>query len=218
VFSCQSESTYRVDTTPPLKLRVTTYTGWHCGYPEAEIVNISAKPFVVTSRAMPKVLEFRGARSTSISQRRGGGTPDREKPKSSVRVLIVDNHAGLRKAMRLTLEGYRGLSVAGEANDGIDAIRKVGSLKPHLVIMDVTMPELSGLAAAAEIIKTWPGVRIIIFSMHAFEEFVEMARESGVHGFVAKTDGHEALMQAIDTVLRNQTFFRVPDADVLSRL
>jgi CheY-like chemotaxis protein len=197
---------------------IMTYTKWHCGYPEAEIVNVSAKPFVVTSRAMPKVLEFRGAGSTSISQRRGGGTPDRDKPKSSVRVLIVDNHAGLRRAVRLTLEGYRGMSVVGEASDGIDAIRKVGSLKPHLVIMDVTMPELSGLAAAAEIIKTWPDVRIIIFSMHAFEEFVEMARESGVHGFVAKTDGHEALLQAIDTVLRNETFFRVPDAGVLSRI
>ena len=167
---------------------------------------------------MPKVLEFRGAGSTSIFQRRVSGTLGREKPKSSVRVLIVDNHTGLRKAVRLTLEGYRGLSVVGEAGDGIDAIRKAGALKPHLVIMDVSMPELGGLAAAAEIIQDDPDVRIIIFSMHAFEGFMEMARDSGMHGFVAKTDGHEALLQAVDAILRNKTFFRVPNADVLSTL
>jgi DNA-binding NarL/FixJ family response regulator len=167
---------------------------------------------------MPKVHEFRRAGSTSTSQRPGAGTPGREKPKATVRVLIVDNHAGLRKAVRLTLEGHRGLTIVGEAGD-VDAIRQVRSVTPDLVIMDVAMPGLSGLAAAAaEIVKIWPDVRIIIFSKHAFEEFMEIARDSGVHGFVAKTDGHEVLLQAVDTVLSNETFFRVPDADVLSEL
>lgn len=122
-------------------------------------------------------------------------------------ILIADDHTAIRRGVRTLLDGYDALKVVAEAADGEEAVQKTGNLHPDLVILDLTMPILDGLAAAREIRKIAPETSIVIFSMHAFKEVVEAAKELGVRGFVLKSADGDALLEAVEAVLHNRTYF-----------
>ena len=111
------------------------------------------------------------------------------------------------------------VEVCGEAENGKEAIEKAKALKPDLIILDITMPVLSGFDAAREIRKTLPHVPILILSMHESNQLVEEAKKIGVQGFVTKTQVGSTLLLGVDTLLRNQTFFpeRTQSADAMLR-
>jgi DNA-binding NarL/FixJ family response regulator len=123
------------------------------------------------------------------------------------RVLIVDDHDAVRKGVRTLLEDQPGLSIVGEAKNGEEAVEQTQELKPDLVIMDVSMPVMDGLAAAQEIRKFAPQMPILIFTMHKIREFVETAKRLHLQGYVAKEDDGEALLQAVDAVRHDSTYF-----------
>ena len=108
--------------------------------------------------------------------------------------------------MRAVLES-RGLTVCGEAENGLEALEKAAQLRPDLVILDITMPVLDGFTAAREITKRLPGVGILLLSMHESASMVNVAKSSGARGYVAKSEGIARLVKAVDAIAQNKTFF-----------
>jgi two-component system nitrate/nitrite response regulator NarL len=97
--------------------------------------------------------------------------------------------------------------VCGEAENGKETIEKANALKPDLIILDITMPVLNGFEAAREIRKTMPRVPILILSMHESNHLIGEAKKIGVQGYVTKTQVASTLLEAVDRLLRHETFF-----------
>jgi DNA-binding NarL/FixJ family response regulator len=126
-----------------------------------------------------------------------------------LRILVADDHEAVRKGVCAILSARKDIEVCGEAENGKDAIEKANTLRPDLIVLDITMPVLSGFEAAREIRKVLPHVAIVILSMHESSQLVEEAKKIGVQGYVTKTQVGGTLLQAVDAVLRKETFFPV---------
>lgn len=125
----------------------------------------------------------------------------------SLRVLIADDHESVRKGVCVIL-GTRGdIEVCGEASNGREAIDKAKELQPDLIILDITMPVLSGIDAAEVIRTALPHVPILFLSMHQSRQIVAEAKRIGVQGYVRKSEAATTLLNAVDAVLRNEPFF-----------
>ena len=127
--------------------------------------------------------------------------------RASLRILVADDHESVRKGVCVIL-GTRGdIEVCGEAANGREAIDKALELKPDLIILDVTMPIVSGIDAAEMIRKTLPSVPILFLSMHQGRQIIAEAKRIGVRGYVKKSDAAATLLNAVDALLRNEPFF-----------
>ena len=124
-----------------------------------------------------------------------------------MRILIADDHEAVRKGVCAILSSRADVEICGEAENGKETIEKANALKPDLIILDITMPVLSGFEAAREIRKTMPTVPILILSMHESNQLIEEAKKIGVQGYVTKTQVGSTLLDAVDTLLRQETFF-----------
>jgi DNA-binding NarL/FixJ family response regulator len=123
-------------------------------------------------------------------------------------IFIVDDHEVIRQGVRAIVQKARPeWKIVGEAANGKDAIEAVARLMPNVVVMDVSMPEMNGLEASAEILKNGSGSFILIFSMHESEHFVDEVRRTGVHGCVQKSQAGRDLIRAIEIVTAGGTFF-----------
>jgi DNA-binding NarL/FixJ family response regulator len=128
------------------------------------------------------------------------------------RILIVDDHEIVREGIRTLLSRSRPeWEIVGEAVNGQLAIEAVKNLKPDVVILDVTMPVMSGLEAAPRIVALSTGTRILIFTMHQSETFVSEVRSAGAQGYVVKSQASRDLILAIDALLSGGTFFSPND-------
>ena len=121
-----------------------------------------------------------------------------------VRILIVDDHAVLRRSLRLLLAQRADWEVCGEAIDGLDAIQQAGQLLPDVILLDISLPHLTGLEAAMQIRKNAPGVRIVIVSQHDPVQMESRALDVGAHAYVTKLNLSRDLLPAIDAVLRQK--------------
>ena len=124
-----------------------------------------------------------------------------------LRVLVAEDYEAVRKAVCAILRARSDIEVCGEAENGKEAVQKANALKPDLIILDLTIPMLSGFEAAREIRKTLPDVPILILSMHESELLIEQAKKIGVQGYVIKREVAKTLLLAVDALLRNQTFY-----------
>lgn len=122
------------------------------------------------------------------------------------RILIAEDHALVRAGLRKLLEGISGFEVVGEAGDGREALVQVASKSPDLVLLDIAMPGLNGLEAAARIVREHPGTHVILLSMHATEEYTLQALRAGVSGYVLKDAAVAELELAIAAVRRGETY------------
>jgi DNA-binding NarL/FixJ family response regulator len=130
-----------------------------------------------------------------------------QNPKSGmVRVLLAEDHTIVRKGLRSLLEAEAGIEVIGEAEDGREAIRKVQELLPDVVLMDISMPKLNGLEATRQIKKWFPGVKVLILTMHANEEYVLQILRAGASGYVVKRAAPTELVLAIQAISRGDAF------------
>lgn len=128
-----------------------------------------------------------------------------------IRVLIADDHSALRKGLRAILTSRPDISVCGEAADGQQAINLALELHPDLVILDLTMPILSGFQAAKVLRQMLPDVPIVFYSMHEGDTFIREAKHLGVRGYVSKSDLSSRLLDAVEAVVIDQaTYF--PDS------
>jgi DNA-binding NarL/FixJ family response regulator len=123
------------------------------------------------------------------------------------RILIVDDHDVVRQGLRSFLAARPDWEICGEASDGEEAVRAVADLKPDVVILDVTMPGMSGLEAAARIIGLGTRTRILIFTMHESQRIAIDVREAGAHGLVQKSRASHDLILAVECLLAGGTFF-----------
>jgi DNA-binding NarL/FixJ family response regulator len=123
------------------------------------------------------------------------------------RILIADDHAMMRKGLRAVIEAHPGWSVCAETATGIEALEQTTQEKPDMVVLDVSMPGLNGLEAAHRISKSMPQVRILLFTMHRSSQFLKDVTKAGAHGYVCKSSQEEVLTEAMETVLRGETFF-----------
>ncbi len=128
-------------------------------------------------------------------------------PGGTVRILVADDQEGVRRRVIATLVSHEGYEVCGEAVTGLEAVEKARELKPDLIILDVTMPEMNGLDAASRIRAFAPKTPILILSVHKSRQLIEEARRIGVRGYVTKGEEVQKLVQAVDAVLQNETFF-----------
>jgi DNA-binding NarL/FixJ family response regulator len=125
---------------------------------------------------------------------------------STLRVLLADDHALVRAGIRALLEKLPGVEVVGEANDGREALSLIKTSAPNVILLDISMKELGGLEALPRIVKEFPGVKIIILSGHANEEFVLRALREGAHGYMLKDAAAEELALALKAIAQDQTY------------
>ena len=125
----------------------------------------------------------------------------------SVRILIADDHGIMRKGLRLQLEQHADFTVVGEAADGRAAVRLAAEHQPDVVIMDIGMPNLNGIEAAAQIVKDQPSAAVIILSMHSDEEYLLRALSAGVRGYLLKESAEADLELAVRAVIQGKSYF-----------
>jgi DNA-binding NarL/FixJ family response regulator len=126
----------------------------------------------------------------------------------AVRILMVDDHEILREGVRSLLAKLRpDWEIVGEAADGEEAISRTRKLKPDIVILDITMPKMSGLEACARMRKAGMKVPVLIFTTHESETLDAEVRRVGAQGYVLKSQAARSLVAAIDEILAGGTFF-----------
>jgi DNA-binding NarL/FixJ family response regulator len=124
------------------------------------------------------------------------------------RILIADDHAEARRGARELLEAHPGWEVCGEASDGMEAIEKSAALKPDIVILDLSMPKMSGVAAARVIRSTAPGLPVLLFSLYAGDPQMSGGfRAAGFSGDLNKAAA-DLLIEAVETLLQGGTYFQ----------
>ena len=132
-----------------------------------------------------------------------------------ITILLADDHDVVRKGMKMLLEDETEVKVIGEASDGLEAIEKVKMLMPNIVILDLTMPRMTGIEAAKIISKDYPAVKILIFSMHHNREYIVSSVENGANGYLLKDTGKEELMKAIKVVSDGRKYFPPEISEVI---
>jgi two-component system, NarL family, response regulator NreC len=124
-----------------------------------------------------------------------------------LRILLADDHTVMRTGLRLLLERQPNLEVVGEAENGRDTIQLAASLRPDVVVMDVSMPVLNGIEATKTIVTEHPNIAVVILSMHADESYVMRALKAGARGYLLKDSAPADLLGAIQAVTQNKSFF-----------
>jgi DNA-binding NarL/FixJ family response regulator len=123
-----------------------------------------------------------------------------------LRLLVADDHDVVRKGVRTLLEEQPGWEVAAEASDGREAVEKAKLVQPDVTILDLSMPELNGLEAAREILKT-VSTKVLILTMYDSDPLIRQTLEAGARGYLLKSDAGRDLVSAVDALRRNKTFF-----------
>jgi two-component system, NarL family, response regulator NreC len=123
-----------------------------------------------------------------------------------IRVLLAEDHSLVRQGFRRMLEDDPRLTVVGEAGTGLAAVQQCAKLRPDVVVMDISMPEMGGLEATAEILKENPDVRVIILSMHSNPAYVKKAFETGAKGYILKDAIEVDLARAVIDVAQGGAY------------
>jgi DNA-binding NarL/FixJ family response regulator len=122
-----------------------------------------------------------------------------------IRILLADDHHLVRAGLRELLEKIEGVEVVAEAGDGREALRLVEKCRPDLVFMDILMPEMNGLEAAARVASKFPETRVVMLSMNTSQEFVLQALQAGAAGYLLKNISPSELETAVKAVARGET-------------
>jgi DNA-binding NarL/FixJ family response regulator len=125
---------------------------------------------------------------------------------SPIRIMLADDHTLVRAGIRALLQNISEVEVVAEADDGREALKLIASLQPDIVLMDIAMPNLNGLEAAARVTKEFPNVRVIILSMYANEEYVLQSLRAGAAGYLLKGARAAELELAVASVARGETY------------
>jgi DNA-binding NarL/FixJ family response regulator len=125
---------------------------------------------------------------------------------NTIRVLIVDDHALVRGGIRALVEKIEGMTVIGEAGTGSEALELVNQLKPDLMLLDITMPEMGGFEVLDQVTKKYPEIKVIVLTVHEAAEYAIRALRERAAGFLPKSAAPTELEQAIQTVVRGEVY------------
>jgi DNA-binding NarL/FixJ family response regulator len=133
----------------------------------------------------------------------------------TVRILIADDHDLMRRGVRTLLEPHPGWEICGEATTGREAVAKAEELKPNIVILDISMPDLNGVDAAKRIKKASPDTEVLIFSAHYSDQLIREILEAGVRGYIVKSDSDRDLVIAVESLSKKKPFFTSRATEVM---
>ena len=129
---------------------------------------------------------------------------------NEIRILLADDHAIVRQGVKILLEAQSGFKIIGEAGDGLEAVRLVHQLEPHILVVDLGMTGLNGLEVTLQVKRRFPDVGVIVLSMQADETYVEKALRNGADAYVVK-DAHSAeLVKAVREVRAGRRYLSPP--------
>jgi DNA-binding NarL/FixJ family response regulator len=134
---------------------------------------------------------------------------------ANIQIILADDHDVVRAGIRGILERHPGMEVVGEAPNGRATVDIACSLRPHVVVMDIAMPELNGLEATRQIVAADVGVKVIILSMHSSRQFVSEALKAGASGYLLKNNAMHELPPAIEAVAAGKVYLSPAIADVV---
>jgi DNA-binding NarL/FixJ family response regulator len=126
--------------------------------------------------------------------------------KEKVRIALAEDHTILREGLRALLSADPDFEIIGEAADGREAVRIVEKQIPDLILMDLSMPRMTGMDAIREIKKRYPQTKIIALTVHKTEEYLRTTLKAGADGYVLKDATHDELVMAIESVLKGKTY------------
>jgi DNA-binding NarL/FixJ family response regulator len=132
-----------------------------------------------------------------------------------VRILVADDHDIIRRGLKQLLTGHSGWEVCGEAKTGREAVNVTEQLKPDIVVLDISMPDLNGLEAARQILKSSPNTAVLILTMHFTDQLVRDVIESGARGYILKSDADKDLVSAVEAISNRRTYFTREVSEVL---
>lgn len=127
--------------------------------------------------------------------------------KQKIKVLVADDHPVVRKGLQTCLSRQDRLRIVGEAADGEEALAKVKELSPDVVLLDISMPRMNGLAVTEIIRRDFPDIKILILSVHNTQEAILRIVRAGAHGYISKEAPPEQLYRAVETVFAGESFF-----------
>jgi two-component system response regulator DegU len=132
-----------------------------------------------------------------------------------IKILIVDDHQLIVNGLKAMLEPIDGLEIIGEANDGKDAILKATELNPDVIIMDISMPILSGIEASKLILQKRPEIKILALTQHEEGEYVLQMINAGAYGYLLKNSRKEEFIEAIYSIYRGEKYFSKKISNIL---
>jgi two-component system nitrate/nitrite response regulator NarL len=127
--------------------------------------------------------------------------------KDKIKVLIVDDHPVVRRGLQTCLGKQDRIKLVGEAADGEDALTKTQELEPDVVLMDIDLPRMNGLAVTELLRKHSPDVKVLVLSVHTNKQFIFRIIQCGAHGYVSKEASPDELVRAIESVWKGESFF-----------
>jgi DNA-binding NarL/FixJ family response regulator len=125
----------------------------------------------------------------------------------NLRILIADDHDLMRRGLRALLESHPGWEICGEAANGREAVALCEELKPDIIILDITMPELNGVDAARRILKACPDTEVLLLSVHYSDQLIREILEAGIRGYIVKSDSDRDLVIAVEALANHKPFF-----------
>src|SRR3977135_1046519 len=132
-----------------------------------------------------------------------------------LRILVADDHNRMRHEIKTLLESHPGWEVCGEAKTGREAVDKAEELKPDIIILDISMPDLNGVEAARRIRKSSASTEILILSMHFSDQLIREIVDAGVRGYIVKSDSDSDLIIAVETLKNHKPFFTPHATEVI---
>ncbi len=124
-----------------------------------------------------------------------------------IELLIADDHQIFLDGLKSLLNGEEGISVIGEARNGRQVLTLLKTMSPHIILMDINMPEMNGLEATQQVVKEHPGVKIIMLTMHERADYITQMIEAGASGYLLKNSSRSDLMNGIRTVADGKTYY-----------
>ena len=128
------------------------------------------------------------------------------------RIVICDDHAIFREGIKKVLEANERLEIVGEASTGLQALEMAKAKQPDLMVMDIAMPEQSGIEATKQIMDELPNTRVVILSVHSRKTFIVESLKAGARGYVLKDSAGEKLLDAVQAVLKGECYLDSPVA------